>query len=52
MRNTVIPFIKNSTNFSTQTENTVNIITPKFTKVTKPNTPPPPGASEKIITVT
>ena len=52
MENTVIPFVKNSTDFSIQTENTVNIVTPKFTKVIKSNTQSPPGAPEKIITVT
>ena len=52
MENTVIPFTKNSTAFSIQTENTVNIVTPKFTKVIKSNIQSPPGTPEKIITVT
>ena len=52
MENTVIPFTKNSTVFSIQTENTVNIVTPKFTKIIKSDIPSPPGTPEKIVTVT
>tara|TARA_B100001564_G_C20617901_1_gene660826 strand:+ start:721 stop:879 length:159 start_codon:yes stop_codon:yes gene_type:complete len=52
MENTVIPFVKNSFDFSIQTENQVNIVTSKFTKVIKPNTPTPPDSPEKIIIIT